>query len=88
VQHGAILFRGFPVDTPELLDKFVDAFGFDYFPYVGGAAPRRQLAPKVFTTNEAPPTEKIPFHHEMAQGAACDTCTHTHVHAHGLASCW
>ena len=33
--------------------------------YVGGAAVRTQLTPRIFTANESPPTEKIPFHHEM-----------------------
>jgi len=33
------------------------------------AAPRTELAPGVFTANEAPPQEPIPLHHEMAQ---CD----------------
>lgn len=56
------------MDTAERFNEFVDAFGFENFPYVGGAAVRRQLAPRVFTTNESPPSEKIPFHHEMAQG--------------------
>jgi hypothetical protein len=68
VQHGAVLFRGFPITSPDKLNQFVESFGFDNFPYVGGAAVRRQLAPRVFTTNESPPSEKIPFHHEMAQG--------------------
>lgn len=68
LQHGAILFRGFPIISPDKFNTFVESFGFDEFPYVGGAAVRRQLAPRVFTTNESPATEKIPFHHEMAQG--------------------
>lgn len=33
------------------------------------AGPRFPVAPNVFTANEAPPAERIPFHHEMAQ---CD----------------
>lgn len=57
------------MDSPDRFNQFVEAFGFENFPYVGGAAVRRQLAPRVFTTNESPPSEKIPFHHEMAQGA-------------------
>ena len=67
LKHGAILFKGFQVDTPDKFNAMVETFGFDNFPYVGGAAVRRQLAPRVFTTNESPPSEKIPFHHEMAQ---------------------
>lgn len=27
----------------------------------------QQVTPRVFTSNESPPSEKIPFHHEMAQ---------------------
>jgi alpha-ketoglutarate-dependent taurine dioxygenase len=67
LKHGAILFKGFHIDSPHHFNDIVETFGFENFPYVGGAAVRRQLAPRVFTTNESPPTEKIPFHHEMAQ---------------------
>eukprot|EP01035_Chromulina_nebulosa_P021995 gene21995-28472_t len=35
--------------------------------YVGGAAVRTQITDRVFTANESPPSEIIPFHHEMAQ---------------------
>ena len=34
---------------------------------LSGAAVRTQLTSRVFTANESPPTEKIPFHHELAQ---------------------
>lgn len=36
-------------------------------PYIGGNAVRTVVADRVFTSNESPPTERIPFHHEMAQ---------------------
>ena len=37
-------------------------------PYIGGAAPRSDvLKGRVLTTNESPPSEPIPFHHEMSQ---------------------
>ncbi|PQM33854.1 clavaminate synthase-like protein [Prunus yedoensis var. nudiflora] len=45
----------------------VEASGFEEFPYVGGAAPRTNVVGRVFTANESPPDQKIPFHHEMAQ---------------------
>lgn len=35
--------------------------------YIGGAAVRTQITSRVFTANESPASEKIPFHHEMAQ---------------------
>lgn len=81
------------MDTPEAFNSFVESFGFDNFPYVGGAAVRRQLAPRVFTTNESPPSEKIPFHHEMAQGQSVSQPASQFpgpIH-HGeteLVSCW
>lgn len=64
---GAILFRGFPVFTPGDFNDVVEAFGYEELPYVGGAAPRTNVVGRVFTANESPPDQKIPFHHEMAQ---------------------
>lgn len=64
---GAVLFRGFPLYTPSDFNSFVEAFELDELPYVGGAAPRTNIVGRVFTANESPPDQKIPFHHEMAQ---------------------
>ena len=64
---GAILFRGFPLTTASDFNDAVGAFDFEELPYVGGAAPRTNIVGRVFTANESPPDQKIPFHHEMAQ---------------------
>ncbi|KAL2940244.1 hypothetical protein RDABS01_023430 [Bienertia sinuspersici] len=64
---GAILFRDFHVSNASDFNDVVEAFGFDEFPYIGGAAPRSNVVGRVFTANESPPDQKIPFHHEMAQ---------------------
>ncbi|CAF2099531.1 clavaminate synthase-like protein At3g21360 [Brassica rapa] len=66
-RSGAVLFRGFPVNSATDFNDVVEAFGFDELPYVGGAAPRTSVVGRVFTANESPPDQKIPFHHEMAQ---------------------
>ncbi|GAB4842303.1 hypothetical protein Ancab_012273 [Ancistrocladus abbreviatus] len=66
-EAGAILFRGFPVNSASDFNDVVEAFGFVELPYVGGAAPRTNVVGRVFTANESPPDQKIPFHHEMAQ---------------------
>lgn len=66
-EHGAILLRGFPVGSASDFNDVVLAFGGDELPYVGGAAPRTNVVGRVFTSNESPPDQKIPFHHEMAQ---------------------
>lgn len=44
------------------------------YDYIGGAAPRKKISvPQgdhlLFTANEAPPQEIIPFHHELAQSS-------------------
>ena len=65
--HGAILLRGAPINKPEDFERFVDEAGFPRMPYVGGAAPRKEVTSRVLTSNESPPSEPIPFHHEMAQ---------------------
>ncbi|MED6107241.1 hypothetical protein PIB30_012076 [Stylosanthes scabra] len=67
LKSGALLFRGFPVNTAAEFNDVVEAFGYDELPYVGGAAPRTNVVGRVFTANESPPDQKIPFHHEMAQ---------------------
>ena len=68
LQHGAILLRNCGVDTPEQFESFIDQAGFPRMPYIGGAAPRSKVTKgRVLTSNESPPSEPIPFHHEMAQ---------------------
>ncbi len=67
--HGAVLFRGFPLVTPEDFDAFVAAFGLANFPYDQSLsnAVRINKTARVFTANEAPPEVTIFLHHEMAQ---------------------
>lgn len=67
LHHGAILLQGFPLTTAHHFNSLVEAFGRQELPYVGGAAPRSSVVGRVFTSNESPPDQKIPFHHEMAQ---------------------
>ncbi|WP_437222729.1 TauD/TfdA family dioxygenase [Planctomicrobium sp. SH661] len=68
-QHGAILFRDFPLKTAEDFDAFVTSLGISNFPYRQSLsnAVRKNRTERVFTANEAPPEVTILFHHEMAQ---------------------
>jgi alpha-ketoglutarate-dependent taurine dioxygenase len=68
-EHGAILFRGFPLSTPEDFDRFIAAFDLPNFPYEQSLsnAVRAIKTARVFTANEAPPNVTIFLHHEMAQ---------------------
>jgi hypothetical protein len=68
-QHGAILFRGFPMTSPQDFDTFVAGFELPNFPYYESLsnAVRVNWTQRVFSANEAPPLVTIFFHHEMAQ---------------------
>jgi len=68
-QHGAILFRGFPVATAEDFDAFIAAFNYPSFTYEDSLsnAVRTNRTERVFTANEAPRDVNICLHHEMAQ---------------------
>ncbi|WP_306252989.1 TauD/TfdA family dioxygenase [Parvularcula sp. IMCC14364] len=68
-QVGAVLFRGYDVQSVEDFDKAVTAFEAPNFPYKESLsnAVRVNLTERVFTANEAPPHISIFLHHEMAQ---------------------
>ncbi len=68
-EHGAILFRGFPLQRPEDFDRFIAAFELENFPYKQSLsnAVRTNYTPRVFSANEAPSEVTIYLHHEMAQ---------------------
>lgn len=67
-QHKGIWFRGFPdLQTVDDFHNAVTSLDYATMEYVGGAAVRTQLTSRIFTANESPSSENIPFHHEMAQ---------------------
>ena len=67
--HGAILFRGFPLENAADFDAFVAAFHLPNFPYDQSLsnAVRVNWTERVFSANEAPADVIIYLHHEMAQ---------------------
>ena len=67
-RHGAMLLRGFGLQDAADFENALENAGFTATPYLGGAAPREKvLGQRILTSNESPPEEPIPFHHEMAQ---------------------
>jgi hypothetical protein len=68
-EHGAVLFRGLPLNSPEDCDAFVAAFELTNFPYKESLsnAVRVNWTERIFSANEAPADVTIYFHHEMAQ---------------------
>lgn len=66
--HGAVLLRGFrAAEDAYDFSLAMRALRLAPFESAESAAPRRLLAPHVYTANEAPASAVIPFHHEMAQ---------------------
>ena len=66
VEHGAILFRGFRVESAEQFQQFASAVSSELLDYHERAAPRLKVSDKVYTSTEFPPDQTIPLHHEMS----------------------
>lgn len=66
---GALMFRGFNLVTDKDFDAFITWFNYKTFTYEESLsnAVRVNRTPRVFTANEAPPSEGIFLHNEMAQ---------------------
>lgn len=62
---GAILFRGFDVNTAKDFNDVVEAFGYEEYSPLGVTALRSQVFGRVYTANESSTEQKINFHHEM-----------------------
>ena len=68
--HGAVLLRGWGSATAADFSALNSTiYGVEHFDMACSAGPRTEVANRVFTANEAPPSEQIPMHSEMAQ---CD----------------
>jgi alpha-ketoglutarate-dependent taurine dioxygenase len=66
LEHGAILFRGFPVDTVEKFSSVVSSVSDARLNYTYRSTPRTSLGGEVFTATEFPQTQEIPLHCENA----------------------
>lgn len=72
--HGAVLLRGAVCgpDPASCFSEFAQSLRLAPFADTSeSAAPRANVAPFVWTANEAPASAAIPFHHEMAQASVC-----------------
>ena len=65
-KYGAILFRGFGVDSVERFDTSVNAFTSRLMSYTEGATPRLKLKDKLYTSTEFPAEHPIALHNELS----------------------
>lgn len=66
MRHGAILFRGFGVESVGTFESFTQALTPELLDYRERAAPRIQVGGRVYTSTEFPADQWIPLHHEMS----------------------
>nr|AID65223.1 putative taurine catabolism dioxygenase [Cystobacter fuscus] len=66
LRHGALLFRGFDVRTPQAFHQVVNAMGGELLDYVERSSPRSQVTDKVYTSTDHPADQRILFHNELA----------------------
>ncbi|CAI9096307.1 OLC1v1032411C1 [Oldenlandia corymbosa var. corymbosa] len=66
IKHSAVLLRGFDVKNAEDFNEIVELFGWEEIKYVGPAI-RTNVHKRVWTANEGPLSDSLPYHHEMAQ---------------------
>lgn len=63
-QAGAILFRGFGIESTDALQRFVRAVCGDLLEYRERSSPRHEVAERVYTSTDYPPEEEIFPHNE------------------------
>src|SRR5215213_11836953 len=63
LRHGALLFRGFRVESSAQFEQFVSALAPDLLEYRERAAPRIEVGRRVYTSTEYPAEQHIPLHH-------------------------
>lgn len=63
---GAILFRGFSVDSLSRFDTTVQTLCPNLMTYTEGATPRKALKDKLYTSTEFPPEYSIALHNELS----------------------
>jgi alpha-ketoglutarate-dependent taurine dioxygenase len=67
VEHGGLLFRGFPVEGASDFSDAIDALETgSSVNYIGGDSPRHKIKGAVYTSTEAPAAVKIPLHNELS----------------------
>ncbi|MEM9271367.1 MAG: TauD/TfdA family dioxygenase [Cyanobacteria bacterium P01_F01_bin.143] len=67
LKHGAILFRGFSIDTGSKLKSFVDRiFKSQFLKYTDGTSPRSKIEDGIYTSTEFPAEYPISLHNELS----------------------
>jgi len=66
LEHGAVLFRGFAVNSVESFEKLATALSPRRSDYLYRSTPRTAVGDRIFTATEYPADQEIPLHNENA----------------------
>jgi alpha-ketoglutarate-dependent taurine dioxygenase len=64
--HGAILFRGFKMETVGRFEEFARAVSTELLDYRERSSPRSEISKGVYTSTDYPPDQSIHFHNEQS----------------------
>ena len=68
--HGAIVFKGYRVDTAAQFGQFMNGLSLELGNYVDGNSPRTKLTDAVYTSTEYPAELPISLHNELSYSDA------------------
>lgn len=63
-KHGAVLFRGFPVESTDAFHDFAAAVAGELLEYRERSSPRHEEGDRVYTSTDFPPEHRIYLHNE------------------------
>lgn len=66
LEHGAILFRGFPVRSAEEFHQLTSSVAGDLLQYRERSTPRTAVGNRIYTSTEYPADQEIPMHNESS----------------------
>lgn len=66
LEHGGILFRGFPVREAIEFEQFLKTVSGELLEYTYRSTPRSQVQGNIYTSTEYPAEQSIPLHNEMS----------------------
>jgi len=65
-KHGALLLRGFDIDSVERFEQFVEATSNGALPYGERSSPRSQVGGNIYTSTDYPAARSIFLHNEQS----------------------
>ena len=65
-RHGALLFRGFDINSVQRFEEFVAATSKGALPYSERSSPRSKVSGNIYTSTDYPATETIFLHNEQS----------------------